>query len=365
MSSPTLPAAWYADADHYAREQHKVFENGWSCVGIADLVAQPNTYFTALVGGVTPVVITCDSAGELAGFINVCRHRGAPVASGCGSARALSCPYHAWVYRLDGSLSRARGFDHDPDFDSSQHNLVPVAVAVWARFVFVNLLPDASPLDLGPLATAIEPYPLTEMNLVATDEHDGEFNWKVFVENYSENFHTPLVHPDLIVNGWEYPILCEGMISLAWDRPLRPTNAVEQALADATPGDPRWSGVASVQVDDAFIAGSYFTVFPNLLVSMFPRYGHAIHVQPTSPRTTKLTVFRFAHASVTPERLAVDLAASREVAQQDLDICALVQQGFNAGIDTNGVVSAEHEPGVIHVHEILRRSCRETAAATD
>ena len=365
MSSPTLPAAWYSHAEHFAREQRDVFGSQWSCVGIADPVAEPNSYFTALVGGVTPVVITRDAAGTLAGFINVCRHRGAPVALGCGPARALSCPYHAWIYRLDGSLSRARGFDNDPDFDPSHHSLTPIHVTEWARLIFVNLQADASPLDLGPLAAAIDPYPLAEMHLVATDEHDGAFNWKVFVENYSENFHTPLVHPDLIVNGWDYPTMCDGPISLAWDRPLRPTNAVEQALADASPGDELWANVASAQVDDAFIAGSYFTVFPNVLVSMFPRYGHAIHVQPTGPRTTRLTVFRFAHPSVAPERLAIDLAASREVAQQDLDICTLVQQGFDAGIDTNGVVSGDHEPGVIHVHNILRRSLRESAAATE
>ena len=90
MSSPTLPAAWYANAEHFAHEQRDVFGSQWSCVGIADPVAEPNSYFTALVGGVTPVVITRDAAGTLAGFINVCRHRGAPVALGCGPARALA-----------------------------------------------------------------------------------------------------------------------------------------------------------------------------------------------------------------------------------------------------------------------------------
>ena len=49
--------------------------------------------------------------GSLGAFLNVCRHRGARIAEGCGSdkfgsggARSFSCPYHGWTYGLDGSL---------------------------------------------------------------------------------------------------------------------------------------------------------------------------------------------------------------------------------------------------------------------
>ena len=48
---------------------------------------------------------------QMRAFLNVCRHRGAPLAEGCGTARALSCPYHAWVYRLDGGLARHHGME--------------------------------------------------------------------------------------------------------------------------------------------------------------------------------------------------------------------------------------------------------------
>ena len=37
--------------------------------------------------------------------MNVCRHRGAHLAEGCGSgAGSFSCPYHGWTYGLDGTL---------------------------------------------------------------------------------------------------------------------------------------------------------------------------------------------------------------------------------------------------------------------
>ena len=349
----TLPASWYADEEHHAREIDAVFRAGWSCVGVMDDVASPNSYAAVSVAGL-PVLLTRTRDGELKGFLNVCRHRGAPLADGCGSARALGCPYHAWVYRLDGSLSRGVGMEDADGFDAADFSLHPVSVATWARFVFVHPDPAAPRFDLGPLATALDPFPSAEYELAVREEHERDFNWKVLVENYSENFHTPFVHPELIVNGWEYPIVTAGSISLAWDRPLQPRNAAELALATARPGEPGWEDVAANQIDDVFIAGVYVTAFPNLLVSAFPRYLSALHVSPVSPTRTLVRAYRFWTADVPQDRRNADLAASRVVAAQDLDICERVQRGYTAGVDTNGRLSPQHEIGVHHVHQLVR-----------
>ncbi len=350
----TLPAAWYHDPVHHERELDAVFRHGWTCVGVTDDVAQPGSYMAVETGAGLPLVVVRDSDGTLRGFVNVCRHRGGPLASGCGTAKALSCAYHAWLYRLDGTLARASGMEGVEGFDPTEHHLYPVAVGTWARFVFVHPDPDAAPLDLGPLAAAIDPYPTAEVELAVREHHEREFNWKVLVENYSENFHTPFVHPNLIVAQWDYPIATAGPVALAWDRPRAPRNTAEQALATARPGDPGWAEVAANQIDDVFIAGIYFTVFPNLLVSTFPRYLSALHLTPLSPTRTRVQAYRFWTPDVPDDRRAADLAASQEVAAQDLDICERVQRGYTAGIDANGRLSVVHEAGVHHVHELLR-----------
>ncbi len=357
MSLPnatTLPAAWYADAGHHTREIDAVFRHGWSCVGVVDDVARVGSYSAVDVAGL-PVLLTRSLDGELRGFLNVCRHRGAPIAEGCGAARALGCPYHAWVYRLDGTLSRAIGMEGVDGFDVDDHSLYPVSVATWARFVFVHPDPDAPAFDLGRLGSVLDPFPLADFELAVREEHEREFNWKVFVENYSENFHTPFVHPELIVNGWEYPIVTDGQISLAWDRPLEPRNAAERALAAAAPGEPGWADIAACQIDDVFIAGVYVTAFPNLMVSTFPRYLSALHLTPVSPTRTRLRAYRFWTPDVAQNRRDADLHASRVVAAQDLDICEQVQRGYTAGVDTNGRLSVIHEPGVFHIHELVRQ----------
>ena len=239
-------------------------------------------------------------------------------------------------------------------FDPADHHLYPVSVATWARFVFVHPDPAAPPLDLGPLAAAIDPYPLDGYELAVREQHEREFNWKVLVENYSENFHTPVRAPQPDRGrlglpdrhrGRRSPSRGTGPAILA-TRPRRPSRPPVRVTR---PG-PAWRPTRSTT---SFIAGIYFTVFPNLLVSTFPRYLSALHLTPLSPTRTRVQAYRFWTAEVPEERRAADLAASQEVAAQDLDICEAVQRGYSAGVDTNGRLSVVHEPGVHHVHRLV------------
>ncbi|HWL45641.1 MAG TPA: aromatic ring-hydroxylating dioxygenase subunit alpha [Ilumatobacter sp.] len=359
----TLPASWYASRDHFARERDAIFRHGWSCVGVTDDVADPGSYMTADVGG-QPVLVVRDTDGTLRAFLNVCRHRGSPLVAtdgepACGHARALGCPYHGWVFRLDGSLSRANGMDGVAGFDPAESALFPVAVTTWARFVFVNPSAGAAaeqPFDLGPLAAALDPYPLDSYVLHVREQHRRAFNWKVGVENFSENFHTPFVHPELVTAGWDYPLVTDGPVCLAWDRPLDPRSDLERALATARPGDRDWAGVVGAAGDSAepYIAGVYATVFPNLLISIFPRYMSALHLTPVAPNLTLQRNYRFWTPDADEEQRATELAAAHVVAEQDLSMCEAVQRGYDAGIDTDGWLSPAWENGVAHVHGLVR-----------
>ena len=111
-----MPGRWYSDPAHHERELDAIFGRQWVSVGCTDDVAEPGSYLASTAGRL-PVLVVRDEAGTLRAFLNVCRHRGAPLASGCGHARALSCPYHAWLYRLDGSLARAGGVGQPEGFD--------------------------------------------------------------------------------------------------------------------------------------------------------------------------------------------------------------------------------------------------------
>ena len=105
----TLPPKAYTDHRVFDAEVEGIFNREWVCVGRTDQVAEPGDFMSVdLIS--QPIVITRDRSGDLHALSRVCVHRGMPVAEGSGNARVLTCPYHKWVYELDGSL---RGAPHD------------------------------------------------------------------------------------------------------------------------------------------------------------------------------------------------------------------------------------------------------------
>ena len=349
----TLPGAWYRAPDHHALEMDRVFGRRWIGVAGTDRVEKPGSYLATTVAGGVPVIVVRGDDGVLRAFLNVCRHRGAPVAEGCGTARALSCPYHAWVFRLDGTLARATGVGEPEGFDPDDYRLTPVGVTTFARTVMVNLDPHAAAFDPGPLVDGLAPYRIDDLELDRTDRYEAAFNWKVLAENYSENYHTPFVHSQLIVAGYEYPMETTDDVVFAWDRPLAPRDASEEALASARPGGPGWEDVAGEPSPESFINGSYLTVFPNTMVSVFVGFAATFRLIPTGPTTTLVERDYLWHPSVGPERREADYEATRDVVAQDIEICEAVQRTYDGGLSADGVLSTEHEQGVHHVHQLL------------
>jgi Rieske 2Fe-2S family protein len=79
------------------------------------------------VGG-DGVLLVRGRDGALRAFYNVCRHRGHELlAPGeTRTSNAIKCPYHAWVYSLDGRLAGASRFGEQPSFERDAHPLVSV-----------------------------------------------------------------------------------------------------------------------------------------------------------------------------------------------------------------------------------------------
>ena len=106
----SIPTAWYLDPAVLQVEREHVFRPYWHYVGSAEAVREPGSYQAVRLGDL-PVVVTRDTDGALHALANVCRHRGALVAEGCGRRKTLQCVYHGWTYDLDGALRKAPGVD--------------------------------------------------------------------------------------------------------------------------------------------------------------------------------------------------------------------------------------------------------------
>ncbi len=197
----TVPWSWYSDPTVLALEMERIFRCSWQYTGHLGELQGPGSYFASGTGPV-PIVITLDPEGVLRGFVNVCRHRGALVATDAKRRGTLQCPYHAWTYDLDGSLRAAPRGGDDPAFDASCLGLLPVSVGTWGPFVFANPDPQAEPLSdaLGDLPEVVAEHGLDidVLRINRRVRYEIRANWKIALENYLECYHCPINHPGLV-----------------------------------------------------------------------------------------------------------------------------------------------------------------------
>lgn len=193
----TLPVEFYFAPEVHALEQEKIFSKSWQYACHISLLENAGDYAVARSGDI-PVVVTRGRDGELHGFVNICRHRLHSVVEGNGSATNLQCPYHGWVYDLEGRLKSAPRSKRERSFDCAGISLAPVAVEAWDQWVFVN--PDPTATSLEQLTSEFRVRTddlnrdLSEYNFQVRYEYTMECNWKIWAENAIECYHCPILH---------------------------------------------------------------------------------------------------------------------------------------------------------------------------
>ncbi|MGE0212047.1 MAG: aromatic ring-hydroxylating dioxygenase subunit alpha [Parvibaculaceae bacterium] len=202
LSSPTLPSRYYTDVALYREEMRKVHQRSWCYVGHVSDVREPGMYFTDMVGE-QPILVVRGQDGEVRAFYNVCQHRGHELLKGAGrlKTKGISCPYHAWLYRLDGTLAAAPMTGELKGFDKTDFKLKPVSLGIAAGLIFVNLDSDCGPfeIEMQGFGRNIESFLPGIADWVVAERlhYDIKANWKVVVDNFSEAYHIPIAHPQL------------------------------------------------------------------------------------------------------------------------------------------------------------------------
>lgn len=197
----TLPSRFYTDPAILEREVAGIFRRSWICVGHLCDLRDNGSYLTETVAG-QPLLVIRGQDGELRAFFNVCQHRGHVLLRGSGRLKGgITCPYHAWSYGHDGALLAARLTEDVPGFDKADFPLKPLALAVCAGLVFVNLGSDPEPFESGyagldkTILWHLDTMP--DYRRLASYRYDIAANWKVVVDNFSEGYHIPVAHPRL------------------------------------------------------------------------------------------------------------------------------------------------------------------------
>jgi choline monooxygenase len=337
----TIPSWCYTDPATLAGERDRIFAQTWQLVGREDQVASPGSYFTAEVAG-EPLLVVRGTDGRVRALSNVCRHRAGPVASGEGSCGAFRCGYHGWSYALDGRLVNTPEFDGVEDFDKRRVRLPEFRLESWLGLLFVNLEADAPSLVemLGELPAELEARGLGRMGLAARKEWTIDCNWKVYVDNYLEGYHIPIVHPGLMkeIDYARYETRTSGCWSLQHS-PIRPR---EDAKLRLDPTQPE---------SDAL----YYWVYPNLMLNVYPDNFSTNLIVPVSPRKT-ITIFdwffRDPQSPSVQEAVRQTIEFSDEIQREDIAICEAVQKGLESRTYDTGRFSVRRESGVHHFHRL-------------
>lgn len=195
----TLPARYYTSDAVFDYEKQQIFAKSWLCFCHGSELAENNAYVTRRIAGENLLAVR-GRDGVLRAFYNVCPHRGHELLQDSGIAKnVVSCPYHAWTFKLDGELAVARNCEHVAHFDKADYRLTPVQVAEYCGFVFINMDMQAEPVEtaLAGLAEHLHSVcpNVASLQVASRTITDTPANWKVIVDNYMECYHCAPAHP--------------------------------------------------------------------------------------------------------------------------------------------------------------------------
>jgi len=339
----SLPQKYFVSPDIFTKEQAEIFSKEWLLVGHQSQIPDAGDYIVQRVNHESLFVIR-DRGAKIHGFFNVCRHRGSRlIEDNCGNRAAIQCPYHAWIYGLDGRLIGAPHMDEVPGFEKADYPLHEVNLGIWEGFIFVNLR-DASAergdysLEhwFAPLSGKFSHWNMSILQPAKRIEYDVRANWKLMFENYSECYHCPGVHPQL--------------------QKVSPYDSAKNDLRDGPflggfmKINPGKSLTMSGNACAAFVGKIenlqqvfYYSIFPNMLLSLHPEYVMVHQLWPQSPERTLIVCDWFFHpeafkrSNFNPED-AVEFWDM--VNRQDWHVCELSQQGISSRAYDPGPYSA-------------------------
>lgn len=356
-----LPNHFFTDPEHYRLEQQRLFHRTWVFAGITAAVPAPGSVFHTEVAGV-PIVFTHDDDGEIRAFQNVCLHRGARlVCANKTRAKRLTCPYHAWAYRLDGKLASRPYYDGPTSGiervgDGEEARLFAVRMAIWNGAMLVNIDGKAPSIEqyLESLNRETAPYDFAPVRYAQTIAAEFESNWKLSVENWMDSYHVFSVHPTL-----DKMMIPEQRKAAIGSGTLIYTDyfLTEIGLEKRGGGLPRLPGVPEELSNASFNA----LQFPNWSISVHPSYLMFWHFVALAVDRTRVDLHMHfvgdaADDSVHAETRAQLLDYYTLLNEEDRKVCRLLQEGRAAPAYDGGRFSPYWDAGGARLAELVRRA---------
>ena len=333
-----LEGAYYTSADIFEVETERIFNRQWLYAGRSAALAEAGDYMTVTVEG-EALLLVRGTGGGIKAFFNSCRHRGTQLCSESKGhlGSSIQCPYHAWTYGLDGHLMVAPNMGEAGDFDRANFPLMEVSVGEWEGFAFVSFSPEPRALEqvMEPLTERLAHRVLGQLEVAHRVEYDIQANWKLLVQNYSECYHCPKLHPVLnqltpyrnSTNDLEEGPILGGPMRMS----IEGGSMTMSGNRCAVP-------LTGVEGEDLNLV-YYYTLFPNMFLSLAPDYVLVHQLLRQSPGRTLLNCDWLAAPAAASDP-DVDFSGAVEfwamTNEQDWRICEASQVGVGARSYTPG-----------------------------
>ena len=345
-----VPSVHYTDPERWSREMALIFKRVPLMLALTAELPNAGDYKAMTALGL-PILITRGNDGVARAMLNVCAHRGAPVAvEGHGRSARFTCTYHGWTYANDGRLLAVTDREKFGELDKTTHGLTALPCVERAGMIFVVLTPDA-PLDVdqfyGSMLDDFEAADLAHWTFLGSRVIEGA-NWKIAFDGYLEGYHFATLHPKTIhprtpSNVTHYEA-CGPHLRIGFPQ------VTIRALRDV----PReqWDSRENQGFDYVRI------LFPNVSAFLAPEIAQIAQLFPGPTPDQNRTVLLYARRE--PPRDDADRAALEQMInflrdvtyQEDYVLGLKIQQGLQSGAHPD-IVFGKNERGNQYFHEYV------------
>ncbi|HVA69601.1 MAG TPA: aromatic ring-hydroxylating dioxygenase subunit alpha [Candidatus Binataceae bacterium] len=343
----------YTSKERAAREREVLFRRHPIVAGFASQAANPGDYFTDDLGPV-PTLVVRGEDGELRAFANVCRHRGAKLAQGCGvGAKRFTCPYHAWSYDTRGKLAAIPDDDGFAGLDRESNGMVELPAAARHGLVWVSATPSRKPITaavdelIGGLGGEIDSYGIPSFVHCETRIVHKRVNWKIMSDTFWEAYHIKVLHrenvaPLFIKNLAMFEPFGRSHRYVGVRRSIEKLRAMPEAKWDLLPH-----------------ATILMNLFPNTILVMQSDHAEAYRIFPSPERVgaSAVAITILAPAPSPHWSKVMDLLTG--VVEQDFTVGEGIQRNFEAGVIRH-VNYGRYENALEHFHSQIREALAES-----